>query len=230
MKIHPVIREKGGNRYCGPAVLSALLKISTDDAARLLRHYSGKRSIRGTSTNLIRHTLNQSGIRSERVPVEGKPTLAGWLKAAKERRTDGRVYLIVAGNHWQLISGRRYVCGISKLVVSIADEVVKRRARVTEVYELADNGIKVPFVATKKPKQSTKHRKEIKSLKDRAAQLGIDVEYDRDLDKYEVWPPQYLDLTHETDPFYDQHFCYSWDEAKERIEAYIKLCEQSEGA
>lgn len=64
------------------------------------------------------------------------PTLAAWLKFSKHERTAGRVYLVCAGLHWQVISGRRYVCGITGDIVSIKDKKVRRRARVTGVWEL----------------------------------------------------------------------------------------------
>ena len=63
-------------------------------------------------------------------------TLAGWLKHTVKDRDANRVFLIVAGWHWQLVQGRRYVCGLTGDIVSIRDKRVKRRARVAEVYEL----------------------------------------------------------------------------------------------
>ena len=70
------------------------------------------------------------------------------------------MYLLVAGNHYQLVRGRRYVCGITKDIVSIKDKKVKRRARVTEVYELvADAKIVIPQEARKpKTKRNDNHR------------------------------------------------------------------------
>lgn len=64
------------------------------------------------------------------------PTLAQWLKDTKADRTAGRVYLIAAGLHWQVISGRRYCCGLTGEIVSIKHKRVRRRARVTGVWEL----------------------------------------------------------------------------------------------
>ena len=60
---------------------------------------------------------------------------------SKIDRTEGRVFLIAAGHHWQLVSGRRYTCGRIREIVSIKDKQVKRRARVAEVYELTSNNV-----------------------------------------------------------------------------------------
>lgn len=136
MNIHPVIR--GSNRYCGPAVLSSLLKIDTGEAARRIREKNGKRSVTGTHAWDLERVLADNGLLLHKVfHYEGKkPTLAGWLKASKDIRVAGRVFLISAGQHWQLVSGRRYVCGNSQQVVSVRHQYVRRRSRVKAVYEV----------------------------------------------------------------------------------------------
>jgi hypothetical protein len=142
VNLRAVTRREGGNRYCGPAVVSVLAGVDTDEAARRFREVSGRPAIRGTSTTEMRRVLGAFGLALVTQPkrpagwVGPGLTLAGWLRFAREDRTPGRVFLVVAGRHWQLISGRRYVCGITREVVSIRDERVKRRARVTEVYEV----------------------------------------------------------------------------------------------
>jgi hypothetical protein len=166
MKIYDVRHGNGAdkNGFCGPSAVSALTGMSSGEAARLLRHVTGKRSIKGTSTGAVRRALNMCGIqlvmrktrlkffinkKGERV-AQGEDSVAAWLKRTVADRTPGRVFLLVAGNHWQVISGRRYVCGISGEVVSITDKKVKRRAKVTEVWEcLAPGSITIPAAAKK---------------------------------------------------------------------------------
>jgi len=63
------------------------------------------------------------------------PTLASWLKQTKDIRTTGRVFLVCAGWHWQVISGRRYACGLTQDIVSVR-KAPHRRARVTGVWEI----------------------------------------------------------------------------------------------
>ena len=139
MKLRDVNRPAGHNRYCGPAVVSAVTGCDTNHAATLMRRYWGRRAIRGSYTEEVRHALSYYGIRMvrrDRYPKGERPTLAAWLKANKGDRTAGRVFLVSAGRHWQLVSGRRYVCGRIGKVVSIRDKRIKRRARVAAVWEL----------------------------------------------------------------------------------------------
>lgn len=135
MKLNPVIRNKGGNRFCGPAVISAIAEITTDQAAAMLRVKFDRRQITGVSSLQLLSVLGDLGVASERLQTSAG-TLAAWLKASAEVRTAGRVYLVLAGNHWQLISGRRYVCGRTTEIVNVTDDKVKRRCRVRTVWEL----------------------------------------------------------------------------------------------
>ena len=137
-KVRPVnngTKKADRNRYCGPAVLSAMSGITTADASRLIRTlFPDVRSVRGTSAGQINKAFDALGINMDVVAYRtgtSNPTLAGWLKQTVSERTPGRVFLLVAGNHWQIVTGRRYVCGIVKDVVSIKDKRIKRRARVT---------------------------------------------------------------------------------------------------
>lgn len=161
MKIFNVRHGNGSdkNGFCGPSAISALTGMSSGEAARLLRFVTRKRSIKGTHTSSMREALMMCGVglAARRVVVEnyrdkkgrsrtrGVNTLVGWLSETVSMRTTGRVFLVVAGNHWQIITGRRYVCGQTGEIVSITDKKVKRRARVTEVYEcLASKGVRIP--------------------------------------------------------------------------------------
>jgi len=136
--------KRDKNRYCGPAVISAITGITTGEAAAQLRAFSGRRMITGTGTWEVQNILLRNGVGMKDVrkwwdvkfnPTNGV-TLAGWLKASVKDRNAKRVFLVVAGWHWQLVQGRRYVCGRTGEIVSIRDKRVKRRARVAEVYEL----------------------------------------------------------------------------------------------
>ena len=146
MKIKPVTHiSTDRNRYCGPAVISAVTSMNSGEAARLIRSVSGQRAVRGAFTTHVRRALTLCGIQSIRQRCTPKITLAAWLRESKGSRTTGRVFLVVAGHHFQLIEGRRYVCGRTRDIVSIKDKKVKRRARVEEVYELvADGKITIP--------------------------------------------------------------------------------------
>lgn len=169
MNINPVNHQKGDtNRYCGPSAISIVTGMASGEAARLLRHVSGKSSIKGTSDWHMQRALSMCGITAKSISVkptakpstrkikdgfktERRPTIAEWLRNTAETRSSGRVFLVSAGHHWQIITGRRFCCGQTKAIVSLTHEKVHRRARVDDVYELIAHpqGIKVPSVARK---------------------------------------------------------------------------------
>lgn len=141
MIIGPVIH--GGsrhNRYCGPAVLSIVAGIPTDYAAGVIRSVTGQRQVTGTSDLDLSRALFRLGFYLQPLDhfqePKDRPTLATWLRDRKALRTAGRVFVLAAGSHWQVISGRRYACGLTGEVVSVKDPQVKRRARVRRAFEV----------------------------------------------------------------------------------------------
>lgn len=219
MKIHPVTRTKGSNRFCGPAVISSLLKVDTAVASQMIRSFNGKRSVMGTSNNEVFDVLKASGINVYHRPVHGRPTLAGWLKQSKDIRTAGRVFLIIAGNHWQLVSGRRYVCGRTTDIVSVRSKEVKRRARVHSVFELRASRIDTswftPPVKAEPPAGWAKLRK-------LADEHGIDIDVHTGYGDYFVYPPEQLD-DEDLDPAYGEHHCADKAEALSMVRTYLDL-------
>ena len=218
------------NRYCGPSVISAITGMTTGESARLIRHVGGKKAVRGSSTWEVKRSLELCNISSTRTTFgltlgrSKGPTLAGWLKATVKERTAKRVFLIVAGWHWQLVQGRRIVCGILGSPTSIRDKRVKRRARVAEVYELHSMGaITKPNVANKpkrEPQPCDSDRGKAKRL---AAKLGLEItaEYDTYIDggrQYTYWidgtDKDYVDLG-----VYEYSAHYSWWDVLESLEA-----------
>lgn len=234
LKIKPVnhgTTKADVNRYCGAAVVSAITGMTTGEAARLVRHLSGVRSVKGTSTRQIRDAFNACGIQFKsrsygmRLNRTNGVTLAGWLKGSVKHRNAERVFLIVAGHHWQLVQGRRYVCGITKDIVSIKDKKVKRRARVSEVYELqlmtASGKIKIPEIS-KKPKNPNSGATASKARR-LAKELGIEIEIEHYhseglrrywLGGYAEGDGDYVDLG-----VIETHFADSWSEVVEILQA-----------
>ena len=166
LKLRAITDGPDKNRFCGPSVISALTDLTTGEAARLIRKNTGRRSITGTCTSEILDALHSCNIKvrpyltcdddGQRVPLNTRtgPTLARWLKLSKKDRTSDRVFLIVAGWHWQLVSGRRYTCGRMREIVSIRDKRVKRRARVAEVHELVSESVQKPPMDVSKPEDT----------------------------------------------------------------------------
>lgn len=142
MELKPLNRPPGANRYCGPAAISFITGLSTDEAAQLFRRISGRHAITGTGSGEISSALRACGFGMRRLHLsetgdhETPPTLARWLSDARPIRTRGRVFLVDAGHHWQLITGRRYACGRIGEIVSVRDKRVARRARVKGIWEI----------------------------------------------------------------------------------------------
>ena len=227
MKIKPVTNiSTDRNRYCGPAVISAVTGMNSGEAARLIRSVSGQRAVRGAHTTHVRRAMKLCGIQSIYQRCTPKITLAAWLRESKDLRTTGRVFLVVAGHHFQLIEGRRYVCGRTRDIVSIKDKQVKHRARVEEVYELvADGKITIPDQARKPKQPANQYRSYIDKMK---RKYGFTVEYERYTQVYWAHMPQFAeDLAWDTGHHLrDEHGCYSLSEVADRFEAMAEFMEE----
>ena len=217
------------NRYCGPAVISAVTGLTTGEAARLIRHVSGRKSIKGSSVWEVTRSLGMCGVDSKRESFglalgrSKGPTLAAWLKHTVKQRTADRVFLVVAGWHWQLVQGRRIVCGILGDPTSIRDKRVKRRARVAEVFELQSMGAITKPMAAAKPKRAAQpadgDRAKAKRL---AAKLGFTIE--SQYDTYFDGSRQYMYWIDGADKYVDagvvEYSChYSWYDVLDSLRA-----------
>ena len=232
LTIKSVNHQRGDtNRYCGPAVISAITGMATGEAARLIRHVGGRKAIRGSSVREVTDALAMCGIKSEyqsfgmKLSRSTGPTLAAWLKATVKERTADRVFLIIAGWHWQLVQGRRIVCGILGKPTSVRDKRVKRRARVANVYELHSTGAITTPPEAKKAKTvdaNRNHRSKAQSL---AKKLGITIETERlfssDINKYEnvYWIQYDGDFDYSENGIIDGHCSYDWQEVLWKLEA-----------
>lgn len=238
MKLHNVTRNKGGNRYCGPAVISALTGCDTDFAARLLRMAGGRTSIKGSSYAEVLDVLLWHGIEVVSRDTwfhRDRPTLAQWLASTVNERTPGKVFLIAAGNHWQLVSGRRYVCGRTGTVVSVRakHKGLKRRARVESVWELGLTHDRVRLNSTiasaieeqdrvkaERDKERRKGYSIVAQAKRLAKELDLEVEVQRGFDtNYWVYPGE----SWTDDPLEDGHCAYDGYELMEIVGEYEKF-------
>lgn len=234
VNLKPVRRAaKKHNRYCGPAAVSIIAGVDTAEAAAVIRHASGKRSIKGTTHWDILRSLNLLGYRAKSAakvdPLNPKanPTLAAWLKS--DARDGQALYLVAAGHHWQVVQGRRFCCGLTGKIVSIRDEKVKRRARVTAVYQIEQErkvalADVLPAKAKAKDSDATVRRK----AKRLAAEHGVEIEVERTYDGFSniiVWGPTWAPGVDEedADPFYGNHYAEDWADALARVEDYAEL-------
>ena len=234
LKLRAITDGKDKNRYCGPSVISALTDLTTGEAARLVRKQSGRPRITGTSTNQVLDGLRACNIKAYRWQKPGVrlgrstgPTLAGWLKMSKEDRTTGRVFLIVAGWHWQLVSGRRYTCGRIREIVSIKDKRVKRRARVAEVYELTSDNVTKPDIDVSRPKPKFKpfYYRVNKMIRENPE---FDLTYERDDIGYWVTMSDELEglATELEHPLCDEHYCYDIESVWERMQDMVEFAKE----
>ncbi len=243
LELGPVNHGTDKNRYCGPSVISAVTSLTTGEAARLIRMQSGKRSVKGTSTMEVKRALQACNVQMRTVhPPAGEHfgrsygiTLAKWLKLTHGTRGN-RVFLVVAGWHWQLISGDRYVCGrIASLgIVSTKHKQVKRRARVAEVYELTSDHVTRPSVDVTKPKsKSNPIRYQCKKIVKQHPQFDFSIEYENHSGEPDggFWWVQMSDeledlafkMEHELS---DCHGCYSWDEILKRLQEMVVFAKE----
>lgn len=135
MILRPVNVGPRPNRWCGPAAISIITGCTTREAADMLSDVTGSKRVMGTCILDVVEALRRLGYRLVRLPAKNygeHPTLAAWLRDTP--RPEGKVFLVVAGHHYQVISGRRYCCGRTRAIVSIRHKGVKRRARVVEAF------------------------------------------------------------------------------------------------
>jgi hypothetical protein len=234
VKIKPVNNTTSDtNRYCGPAVISAVTGMTTGEAARLIRHVSGQRKVTGSHTFHVLRALSLCNIHNRKMTVATRfsaPTLNQWLKGSKDMRTTGRVFLVVAGNHFQLVEGRRYVCGRTRDIVSVRSKYVKRRCRVETVHELINEGrIQIPNAA-RKPKTvdhaASNRAKAQRFAKELDVTISIERYYDYDNRFSQYWVDGYKDVDTKGEPMdfshegiLDGHCAYDWGEVLEKLSA-----------
>lgn len=242
MKLHKLNRGPRDNRYCGPAVISFVTGISTTDAAALIRKKYGRAAVRGSTTGEVRGVLQQCGyhtIAHTRYRKSEQPTLAGWLKDTVNERTPGRVFLLIAGNHWQLITGRRYACGRIGDIVSIKDERVKRRARVEHVWEVIQTA--PALAATKKAmagiEGERKTERKINSMRSNtrartmrlAGKHGIEIDVDNfgggSISIY-LAPPDWVIEEKEAGNLLYESVCYDWTEAWNSVSTIVEAMKE----
>ena len=139
----PVITSAPHNRYCGPAVISAVTGWSAGYAAALIRKRTGRRAITGVTvrellqTLALDHSLQVREIVADARPVSQRDTLAHWLDKSPARRDyPNGLFIIAAGWHWMAVQHNAYVCSQTQDVVTVKHPAVKRRARVSYVLRI----------------------------------------------------------------------------------------------
>lgn len=228
MKLHPVLHAAKANHYCGPSALSALTGLDTGRCAALFRRISGRRCIKSLHRAHMRAALHELGYSSNHSfearqdKAHRRPTLRQWAKG----KLPG-IHLVVVGNHYALVEGRRYVCGMTRRIVALKDSP-KIRARVSDAYlihrfkQVDPDTVIAPAVTASRPDPERKDRQEAKLL---ASLWGIEI-----VPRYEpgsslwVYPPKVLHDEYgemPADP-YDEHFHDDWASVLTAVKTYIE--------
>ena len=237
MKLHELNRGKGDNKFCGPAAISFISGVSTTDAAALIREVNPYiERVKGVWPKDVLKVLGKLGFRATRRNVIGKPTMKQWLRLSKEFRTAGRVFLVEAGHHYQIISGRKYACGRIGEIVGLSDKRIKNRSRVAEVWEIeANHDHKAK--TTQAIKHVESHRSEqradanqVQSARRRARKIAKEYDIDIEVDKYPGGSmsiyfivPDWLSNLREEGEVYYESVAYDWYEAA-RAASDLEVC------
>jgi hypothetical protein len=229
LKIRAIKDGNDKNRYCGPSVISAVTDLTTGEAARLIRMQTGRKMVKGAKPFEIKRALEACNIkvrpyhvydeneRHVRLGRKNGPTLAAWLKLSKTDRTSNRVFLLVAGWHWQLVSGRRYTCGRIRDIVSIKDKGIKRRARVADAYELFSDNVTKPDIDVSKPKDPNA------ALRSKTRRLAKKIGVELEVDAFGIWVSPPDNVSDDEDPLQDGHTAADWEEALAYVQVYEKF-------
>ena len=237
IKLNPVNRPKGHNTYCGPAAISIVTGAPTSEVSKVMRRgrptHRRHQAVFGTDWRDLNYALKAYGLRLKTIDRyqrnfsrRPRPTLARWLRENKELRTAGTVFIIDAGDHWQVVSGRRYCCGVVGKIVSIRDSRVKRRARVTEVFQVIREG----KISLADEFRETAQEKETKKLKQRMYREWSKLKKQQDEfdfsvdDECETWHFCWIDpgASWVFDPNEDNHHCDTIEDGLWAAKLYIE--------
>lgn len=221
--------QNKGNRYCGPAAISAIAGITTVEAAALIRQQSSRRSslpraaVKGTHDHEVDCALRALGFRMTTfvypLNSEAAHRRVNLRRWAKDFARGEDVYLVAAGHHWILVQGRYAMCGKTINLVAIADHP-HARMFVTKAYRITKErtieAAKVVPAPTRNKSEDSARAKVKKISKER----GFELER---LNRNEafplaVWPhfPEGVE-----DPHPGDHYIDSWSEALERVQEYV---------
>lgn len=220
-KIHNVNKKNRGNKWCGPAAMSAVLGIDTDQAAATLREVTGRDRITSTYDHWMNQAFNKHGVKMTRARDEIAPkrreTLTAWAKRTHAERGD-RIFLVSAGRHWRVHQGWNQVCGIVMKVGSMA-HAHKPRCITRTVYELDVSQAKKSVLLSNKKlgTRQASRRAEYRARKlIKALDLELDIDHHSGMAPYWISPGK----SWTKDPREDEHFADDWAGVLELAEYY----------
>ena len=232
IKLH---KPHGRNRWCGPGAISILTGCSTDDASRLIRTVSGKRSTTRMSVSDMITVLEAFGFSLYRdedyrhLDASKRPTLNQWFN--RKQVKPWQTFLVDAGHHFQIVQGDLYTDNIVKDLIAFEDMDRGKRRRFGTAWQLYEptEGIRMPsrirgraVVLGSHLKQQAAQTASV-SRKARALARELDVSIDLDdwRDYGQIWI--YVASSFEEkhgDPWEDGegHVRHSWNEVIDSLE------------
>lgn len=122
---------EGNNKWCGPAVVAALLKTDTDVAAKAIRIISGQQFVKGSYTGDVLRVIHKyRGICTQNRDVRGMPQ---WKAAKGSPLTLISVQLNCGTGHFMLMERGKLFDNYTKKWVK-ASEHPNRNGRIKEAY------------------------------------------------------------------------------------------------
>lgn len=214
----------GKNRYCGPTALATILGVTTDEAAFLIRKHSGQKAVKGAKTHHLVAVLREAGCKVRvyggAFRKEDRPTVTQWLSTQAKALPSDRHIVLVHGNHFGTLLGRRYLCTLTKKQSVAHKDIPKRRARVEEwfvVQSLPEKPVVVTLVRRADPERGA--RQKAKAL---AELHGVEIEVEPGRDgNVIVWGLK--DLPDAEDPHEGDHYANGWADALERVQEYVDI-------
>ena len=204
--------------------MATILGITTDQAAALMRAYSGRRSICGASLGELVWALRSSGCQLGGSGIQfsnqERPTLAAWLKTFDVPR-DQHV-IVIHGNHYGVILNRQYLCSLTSRQRVAFAQIPKRRGRVLGWITVNALPANIPSMPT--PPRAPEEPGLRKARADAKLQSQLhDIEIERlDGGGFNVWPPAPI-IDTDLDPHEGDHYASSWFEVADRVAEYALI-------
>lgn len=216
LKIHDVRREPRGNRYCGPAAVSAITGCTTTEAAYLFRRCRGMDRVVGTSRCDMQEVLLSFGLSMQSVPAS---------RLADASQMPG-VHLVSYNEHWAVVGDGKYVCGrvANGRVISARDDrmplaIVERCYRIAGV-------LRTPEYLSQADAYRAE-RRATKAIRAQCTRIAREIGAEIDIDEHcpetptprFIWPAYGAYADEESDPFCDNSVD-TWAEALARLIRY----------
>ncbi len=225
--IRPVVHNKSGVLWCGPAALSAITGFGTAEIHRVLEAVTHRKSIKAVGTWEFHETARRLGC--EIAPVlelrgnpdffdkKTRPTL---VQFAREHREILKHHAIVVAltSHYVVLSGRRFVDSHEPTPIHFL-KAPHRRARVESAWIITPGVRPAQIPPAPEP---VKRDYSLAKAKRIAAAWGITVELHNPGEHW-VYPPDDSRLHGRRDPYYDEHLGYDDADVLKRVETYAKL-------